>query len=211
MEKLREILNRGVYSAPISERFFALTDKVSPAEFKNRFLRKALDMIRFNGNEFTVDEFNKDIINQLYYYLVGNSNLFKGDLNRGIMLIGPYGTGKTVLMESFLSCFNGFTNKRVLSISSREIFEILKEKGPSFLNKRPLFIDDVGKEHIIVNDFGTKVIPFEDIVAERYKKGAITFGTSNLTLDDMPYHLHTKDRLQQMFNYLILSGKTRRK
>ena len=38
----------------------------------------------------------------------------------------------------------------------------------------------------------------------------LTFGTSNLKLEDMPYNKHTIDRMKQMFNIIVLPGKSRR-
>jgi len=206
MKKIGSIIEEGSYKSEMSERRI-FTTECSPEKFKDMFIDSATK--RLYGSAFVVDDLNKDVINQLFYYLVG-SDLFNGNLNIGILIAGAIGNGKTVLMESFIDVFNSTTNKRITSIHSKDIARIITEHEIGYLNKRPLFVDDVAKEQEAIKNYGTVVHPFEDMINERYKNFGLTFGTTNYKYDDMPYDRHTVDRMRQMFNVIVLPGKSRR-
>ena len=206
MAKIGDIISEGKYKDEMSERRIFKAE-CSIEQYRNIFIDEAKR--RMYGNEFIVDSDNKNQINQLYYYLVG-SDQFVGNLNRGVLMMGAIGNGKTVLIESFIEVVNLTTNKRILSIHSKDIARIITENEIGYLNKRPLFVDDIAKEQETIKNYGTTVHPFEDVVNERYKNFGLTFGTSNYKFTDMPYDRHTIDRMRQMFNVVILPGKSRR-
>ena len=208
MESVGDILKSGSYKKPIVQRIFKCN--ISATDYAEKFTELATGRMVFSGGDFVVDDDNKDIINQLFYFLVG-SDKFNGDPIKGILLMGPYGTGKTIIMESFIDIFNSDSDKRIKSVNSKDIARIQAENEIGFLDKRPLFIDDIGKEQTVVNNYGTVSKPMEDVMNERYKNGAFTLGTSNLKFEDMPYNGHTMDRMKQMFNVMVLPGKSRRK
>ena len=207
MEKIGDIIKTGEYKKPIQRRIFdcALTS----LKFSRLFLESATRRIHNTEESYFVDDENKDAINQLFYFL-NNSKEFKGDSIKGILMIGSIGSGKTVLMESFIDVFNEVSGKVMTCISAKNIVDIQKEYGYNYLSKRPLFIDDIGKEQTTINTYGTVSKPMEDLINDRYKTAGLTFGTSNLKLEDMPYNRHTIDRMKQMFNVIVLPGKTRR-
>ncbi|KKK83059.1 hypothetical protein LCGC14_2797200, partial [marine sediment metagenome] len=182
---------------------------VSVNDFSGMFIESATMRIHATESTYIVDDENKEAINQLFYFL-NNSVLFKGDPIKGVLMIGAIGGGKTVLMESFIDIFNEVSGKIVTLINSKDLVDIQKRYGFDYLNRRPLFIDDIGKEQTIINTYGTVSKPMEDLINDRYKSAGLTFGTSNLKLEDMPYNKHTIDRMKQMFNVIILPGKTRR-
>lgn len=207
MERLDSIIKKGEYKKPIQKRIFKAF--MTADEFARDFIDAATGRIHSSEECYIVDDTNKEAINQLYYFLVG-ADFFTGDHIKGILLIGAIGGGKTVLMESFLDVFNEVSGKIAVNINSKDLIEVQKKYGVDYLKKRPLFIDDIGKEQTTVNTFGTVSKPMEDLINDRYKSGGLTFGTSNLKLEDMPYNLHTIDRMKQMFNVIILPGKSRR-
>jgi len=203
MEKLRDIISKGEYKRPRPERNFQA--KIEPGEFAEHFILNATAKLGYSGDAFIVDDTNKDVINQLYYFLIG-SDKFTGHLDRGVLLLGALGSGKTLIMESFVDVFNNCSGKIITKISSRNISSLID----MYMDRKPLFVDDIGKEQTTVTNYGTVSRPFEDLINDRYKNNALTFGTSNLKLEDMPYNMHTIDRMKQMFNVLILPGKSRR-
>ena len=187
---------------------------ISADEFKEIFLLNAkIEMAKRNKDvDFEIDQNNKDVINQLYFYLVGSKE-FKGNLNRGIMLSGNVGTGKTMIVNSFISIIQQLSVKLVTSMHSKKIAPFLKEKGEDYLNYRPLFIDDLGKETKIVNDYGTVKNTIPDLFAIRYDTGAWTFATNNYSFETLRefYGETIVDRFKEMFNNLQLIGDSRRK
>lgn len=207
MEKVGDIINTGAYKKPIQRRIFSAN--ISADEFSKYFILCATSKIHATEDSYIVDDENKEAINQLFYFL-NNSKEFTGDPIKGILLIGAIGGGKTVLMESFIEVFNEISGKIATVINSKDLVDVNVKYGKDYLRKRPLFIDDMGKEQTVINTFGTVSKPMEDLINDRYKTAGLTFGTSNLKLEDMPYNLHTIDRMKQMFNVIILPGKTRR-
>ena len=207
MEKVRDIIKTGEYRKPLQKRVFNCN--ISAEDFSRTFLESATHRIHSSEDSYLVDDNNKEIINQLFYYLNG-SGKFHGDHIKGLLLIGAIGGGKTVLLESFIDIFNYISGKIMTCVNSKDLVEIQKKYGFDYLSKRPLFIDDIGKEQTTINTFGTVSKPMEDLINDRYKTAGLTFGTSNLKLDDMPYNKHTIDRMRQMFNIMILPGNSRR-
>ena len=204
--KLKDIISEGSYKT-IGSETRKFKSFCTHEQFKDLFIEAV--KLKLYGDEFIVDENNKQVINQLYYFLSG-SDKFTGNLNRGILLMGDIGNGKTVLMESFIYVFNKTSSKIITSIHSKDIARILDEEVIGYLNKRPLFVDDIAKEQESIKNYGTVVKPLEDLINERYKNFGLTFGTSNYKFTDMPYSNHTIDRMKQMFNVIVLKGETRR-
>lgn len=220
MEIPKCIIQPGKYPNPNRQRTFSST--CPPEQFKKRFLHAATKRLFIPGEAFIVDDQNKEVINQLYFYLIGGQQ-FHGELGKGIILIGSVGAGKTVIMNAFLDVLSSVAEfpdaehsvaaTSVRRLASRNLNERMKEEEDTVYKRlytQLLYVDDLGKEPQKVNDFGTTSKPFEDFIEVRYRKRGLTFGTSNLTLEDMPYSGHCKDRVKQMFNFIILPGKTRR-
>lgn len=211
------------------ERPFKTREDLTPEDFSTHLIQSAVKGIYPRRKPFLVDERNRDCIAQMYYFLVGDKENFKGDLWKGFMLVGPYGSGKTLLLKSFMNAFkiftynesdyfNGFSRERekpikVEFLSSRNILETSSNGVAEFTifkTRNPLFIDDVGKEPGSVNNYGTVTKPMEDVLEFRYSIRALTFGTSNHRLEDMPYSGHTRDRMKSLFNFIKLTGDSRR-
>jgi len=207
MTKIGDIIKEGEYKNPLTRQRQFKAD-CSPEHFKDLFIVSS--ELYMYGNSFIVDADNKNVINQLYYYLVGSPE-FEGDLLKGIILMGAIGNGKTVILETFLDVIDDVANKIVLRLHSKDVSKVLQENVTGYLNKRPLFIDDMGKEQEAIKNYGTIEHPMEDLFSERYKNFALTFATSNYKFDDMKYSNHMKDRMKQMFNIIVLPGKSRRK
>ena len=182
---------------------------LKPSEYAILFKKLANDQMKFSEQEFVVDDDNKGIINNLYFYLM-NSGKCEWDLNKGIIIIGAIGCGKTIIMETFVTIFNLATNKHIMKFQSKEIPNEINERGLDFFNKRPIYIDDIAKEPSKSLNYGTLETPMSDIIEKRYKSNALTLATSNLELKDMKYENHIKDRISQMFNIVKMKGKSRR-
>lgn len=162
--------------------------------------------------EFAIDNDNRPVIAQLYAYTVGDSSLINP--NKGIILAGAIGCGKTILLKAYCSVIEILMNKIVTQIHSMKLASEIRANGINgeFI-KIPLFIDDIGKEEDTVKSYGTDIRPLTELIALRYDEGSWTFGTTNYemaTLRDK-YTPHTADRMVEMFNYIKMEGKSRRK
>ena len=65
---------------------------------------------RNQDRNFVIDNNNEPVIKQLYYFATSDPS-FAGDLNRGILLQGKYGCGKTVLLETYSLLHNHIVRK----------------------------------------------------------------------------------------------------
>ncbi len=188
--------------------------KISSDEFKSLFSIMVKNSIldRKQLKEFIIDSQNKEIINNLYYYLIGNEKKFQGNLRKGILLIGNYGTGKTLILSAFCKIYSLLLNRTVLIAKAKELPGLISDKGIYSYQDKIIMIDDIGKEQKQVNSYGTISKPVTDLIDLRYSRGALTFATANNTLEDFKPHYGemTTDRMKEMFNILVLSGKSRR-
>lgn len=110
-----------------------------------------------------------------------------------LLLFGTPGTGKTTFMRAMFMTVNFLYNEELSrnEIVSRftkasELGAILKTDKEEYKRLKSatcLFIDDLGftGESEMVNDYGVKAKPIEDIVEHRYDRQLMTVCTTNLT------------------------------
>ena len=176
-------------------------------------------LLRNQNVKFVIDKNNERMIRQLYFYLTGNFE-FEGNLDRGIMLQGKYGCGKTILMETYASLHNHLVKKTGLNVPlltfTKSISlqsEIMKQPMSDFV-RRPLVIDEFGRESKSVQDYGNIYRPLSELLSLRSDTGAITHGTTNFKLETLSsdefYGKMVGDRLKSMFNFFVLEGESRR-
>lgn len=190
-----------------------LVSKIKPDDFKDMFFEYARkELLKRNQDKcFVVDDSNKDVINQLYYYLTGSSQ-FDGDIYKGILLAGSIGTGKSIIMNAFCNIYEELTAKLFFRTHAKRIPELLRTEESGFFDKRPMFIDDLGREPKEVNNYGTKELPTIDLMSIRYDYGALTFATTNFNNDVLKqlYGEAIIDRFKEMFNTIVLKGSSKR-
>lgn len=168
---------------------------------------------RLTQNKYVVDESNKETVIEVLKWLIMDES-FKGDLHRGIWIIGEKGTGKSLTMEIFIEMLR-HANKIVANYTSLQIVRIFEEGLPKDrLFVSPLYIDDLGTEQPEVKVFGTPVMPVYEVLNERYaSKRFMTFVTSNLDPGQIKerYGDRISDRIREMFNVMVMTGESRRK
>lgn len=168
---------------------------------------------------FDIDDVNKEIINEIILYLDRDEAFNKQSefglrhINKGIMLIGNPGGGKTTIIEIMQALLRktplGFIKK-----STAEITDEFAKSGPEFLKtlNGNVFFDDLGFERTAVH-YGDKRELMQDVIFSRYDQmrynGSITHFTSmsGFTALKEKYGEFAWSRLKQMCNIFVLGGQ----
>lgn len=153
-------------------------------------------------------------MDQLFFYAICDPKS-KMDLNKGLFIMGSYGTGKTLLMEAFLELFNQDEHsKKVTMMESNEIVgnALANNDFIDSIKMKPLLIDDLGKESKSTKSYGSEIEPIRELLSLRYRYGGFTCITSNYNLDTISdfYGEHIADRLKEMCNIIIMTGESLR-
>jgi len=106
---------------------------------------------RREQHNFVIDENNEAVIAQIYLYMTMDEK-FCGDLQKGIMLVGKYGSGKTLIMQAMAELHNAIINTMQIQrpllkfLKSSDLLEDLKDKHIKNYARLPLVIDEFGRE-----------------------------------------------------------------
>lgn len=169
---------------------------------------------------FVVDDNNREIIRQMWLYIAGSKEC-KWNIHKGIYIGGKVGCGKTLLMQSFCEILHLISGRTVEMIPATLLYERIIHDGIDQLAKRPLFIDELGREQLEITAYGNKIRPIADLMALRYNNGARTFFTSNFKLKTLSkgynekgelvgYGQYIGERIQEMTNIVEMPGESRR-
>jgi len=201
-----------------------------------------------NGKHFEKNEFTTDNILPLVYYFSKDARFFDCEnlsklstpsFDKGILIVGHFGNGKTATMRVFERifqntkgmAFKGYTANEVVGLFEKCNDDISKKEFERKMNLGSRYFDDIKTERIASN-YG-KVNVFKDILETRYNnriqiindKTIInkTFATCNykdgyegnleVAVDEFleKYGGRVYDRLFEMFNVIEFKGKSFRK
>lgn len=173
---------------------------------------------------FEVDDDNRELINSIYLYANEQPGLL--DPNKGILLWGTIGTGKSTIIKivgevlrikkqgfitvncSLIATQYSATGLQALNSSTYNDSEL----GPKPVNRA---FDELGREPIPAMHYGNALNVMQYILQCRYElKGRIkTFATTNLKPESFEklYGTYIADRMNEMFNIVEVKGKSRRK
>jgi len=181
---------------------------------------------RIVGSQFVIDDFNREVIIKLIFYFQENKNCenYNLKLNKGILLVGSNGTGKTKLIRIFRMYYFHYQRKGWIEISAKDAVSLYQINGMEALDKYmnakdynpvQVYIDDLGSEPIFASYFGTKVDVIKEILNSRYRqfeKGKLTFATTNLDTSDLKarYGERIYSRMSEMYNFIYIQGEDRR-
>ena len=167
-----------------------------------------------------MDDFNRDIIYQMWLYVKGDEEC-RWNIHKGIYLGGKVGCGKTLLMQAFCEILHLVSGRTVEMIPATQLYQRIIDDGINSLAKRPLFIDELGREQLEINAFGNKMRPINELMALRYNSGARTFFTSNFKISTLSkgfnekgeaigYGQYIGERIMEMTNIVEMPGESRR-
>lgn len=174
-----------------------------------------------NDRPFLLPPDRFEFYTQLIYYFF-NDNKFQGDLGKGLLIRGGKGTGKTMAMNIFRTIgFNGGIHmaKAFRNAHCDEVVHNYEMNGPKSLQQYfsdNWYFDDLGQESKHTVSFGTPRNVMKDILTRRHRmfveRGTMTFVTTNFNYDLIKneYDTRVEDRFNEMFNDIILDGKSLR-
>ena len=174
------------------------------------------------GNHFQIHETDHPIIHKLIAYFLNDEQTcqqFGISTNKGILLSGPIGCGKTTLMN--LMKHMAATNQKFFVKSCRDIsFEFIQDgyqvihnysKGRLYeSNPKTICFDDLGTESNL-KYFGNECNVMAEILLSRYDlfiaKNTKTHITTNLSATEIEtnYGNRVRSRMRQMFNLIAFS------
>jgi DNA replication protein DnaC len=183
--------------------------------------------IELYGNHFKIHQNDYPIIYKLIaYFLKDEPTCFQHeiDLNKGILLSGPVGCGKTTLMnlmKTLTSIDYKFYIKPCRDISFEFIqdgYEIIQKysKGKHYPDPKTICFDDLGTENNL-KYFGNECNVMAEILLSRYdlhtNKKIITHITTNLSASEIEaaYGNRVRSRLRAMLNLISFDKNTKDK
>lgn len=170
--------------------------------------------------QFVPQEHHQFIISNMYKWLVGDDTFevkqgIPGDLQKGIILYGKIGCGKTTLMRAFLNTLEILAEGLrivIKHITPEEFTDLAKNGRFDDYTKGMLNIDDICREAATVKEFGNVVKPMVALIGRRYYSSHLTFGTTNFlpAAINRYYGSYITDRLFSLCNYMKLEGESMR-
>jgi len=196
---------------------FTVENNIRQYDFKKSCLYlQHLGKSRY-GSSFRLHNSDKEILYKLLIYAIRDEescSRYGIDLDKGILLTGPVGCGKT----SLLTLIRHFLyNEYLYSIkSTRENAAEFQHEGHQTILRygklqRPLCLDDLGVESNMKH-YGNECNTIGEILLYRYDlftyEGIITHATTNLDANQLEelYGNRVRSRLRAMFN-LITFGQ----
>ena len=184
---------------------------------KERVRTKAIEMI---GGGWVKTEIY-DILTE--YFTLNKAFEARGfSFKKGIHCIGGVGTGKTKAFEVFKEILRS-QNSFFKMIECRHVIRDYKGMNDEIIDlygrnsKHPVCFDDLGSEEQGIRVFGNTTNVMAEILTDRYQsfinKGLKTYTVSNLDMTNFEtvYGERMRDRIKEMSNIIIVSGKSFRK
>ncbi len=195
-------------------------------------------------NDFNMENFNRLIKEFMPYFIFDENNkiviqslLDSINKEKGVLIIGNIGTGKTLIIQAFQYYLQNYrienspemgNDKIHLNIeitNTRDICFDFNVKGYAGVEKYyrnklsegyytyPVYcFDDLGIENQAINYYGTVEDVISNLLFLRHGKNVKTYATTNLTNKQIKerYGDRLGDRFNEMFEVVYLKGKSKR-
>ena len=175
---------------------------------------------------FILTDSVKEVYKQLIQFFHADPK-FNGDLDKGFILMGPTGTGKTLAMEIMskyrtIDDTKFIINNRLYRMNyniidvNRLVNQFMDNSFDGiqiYCNRYLICLDDIGTEIEQVKHYGNTLDVVSHILAERYAKRLMTFGTTNFPLKvlEQKYDDRVISRMYALFNFIEMRDKDFRK
>lgn len=176
--------------------------------------------------KFELNNQAREVYLKLIQYIHADPK-FPGDLTKGLLLLGPTGTGKTLAMK-IMSVYRSIDDTKFIMSGKtyRMNYEVISVNDivngfmnnafdgiAVYANRYITCLDDLGTEIEHVKYYGNDLDVISYIISERYAKRLLTFATSNFTLNKLEekYGDRIFSRMHAMFNFIIMKDKDFRK
>ncbi|MEH6538264.1 MAG: hypothetical protein V7719_17840 [Psychroserpens sp.] len=236
VQKTSQIINKIITNSNSQkpEKKMKPIEDLSKQELWKYFLKTFREM---HGKKFKEDEIALNNLKVLFYYFLRDEKFYECEnlradittpsFNKGLLIIGGYGLGKTDYFKVFESIFKSYPNLRFKFYTSKalvhqyEICQTPMDKQSFFkdVERKLMFIDDISSERIASN-YG-QIDVLDEVLIHRYDKKLRTFASCNYskrntcakqTLVDLGlrYGGRLYDRFHEMFNIIDFRGKSSR-
>jgi len=186
--------------------------------------KACLEYIQANGKQkygahFNIQKEDYMLIRKMLCYAIRDEEAclkYQIDMFKGILLLGPVGSGKTSLMTLIRTFFP--TSFRPIIKSTREISYEFNLEGYAIIEKygkteKVFCFDDLGVESSLKH-YGNECNTMGEIILSRYdqyiQSGTITHVTTNLNSVELEkmYGVRVRSRLREMFNLITFPKET---
>lgn len=166
-------------------------------------------LTRAAGRQFVIDEHNRWIVKELFYWAIRAQTKTNLDIKKGVLLMGGNGVGKSTLLRGLADFDRQWRQVRSEQygfrvVSAREVCSAVYDEGERGLRAYltpQLAIDELGREPLTTNHFGSAVPVIQNLLGDRYEKHLMTHLATNLTTEAEianRYGAYVADRLQEM-------------
>lgn len=186
----------------------------------------ALELVKMIGRDivpdFVMTPEVESVYRQLIQYFYADPE-FYGDVTRGLLLMGPTGTGKTLAMNIMRIyrkfdniCFSKNGKAYQMNFDITPVNDIVNGFMENAFDGIHIYccryvacLDDIGTEIEDVKYYGNTLDVIAHVLSERYSKRLLTFGTTNCTLDRLEerYGDRIISRMYALFNFIVVKGK----